>query len=119
MTRMYSTNHETSKISAAVTAPIGNGSGVAVETSDLFVVADGQQVNLVTQRQTIWSRIDDTFFVDTISPKANLTYPEARFSIVLPDGASFIGTPVVESITYYDADGYVTTGLMPTISIIQ
>ncbi len=106
-------------IQIKVNAPTTDGSGGSVSTGSIRVVSDDQPTNLISQRQTSWIRDGDLFTVNIVSPNAKLTYPEARFSIVLKGNGLFTGTPVIESVIYYDADGYVTTGPIPTVLVIQ
>lgn len=44
------------------------------------------------------------------SPSGRLKYYEARFSVVLPSFITFSGTPTINSVSYYDVNGSISTG---------
>lgn len=99
-----------------VTAPSRiKTTGLQIPDSDIRVIADDMSIqNSGKQMQMFWARTGDEFTVNFVN-KGGASYVQTRFSIVLyPDtNYEFLPgmTPVITSVTYYDKDGNVLSGL--------
>ena len=105
-----------------VTAPIVDSVGGVTNNLPVLLVFDDQPNNLTSQKQASWVRVGDEFTINIISPVGSLQFYEARFAIVLSaDNSlySFAGTPVVDSIKYFDISGVEVTGPVPSIILNQ
>lgn len=93
--------------------------GSPVVDDGIAVVLDDQPQNLINQTQLIWSRSGDNFKVILVSPKGMYSH-ETRVSIVPRGGPEYPydinGTPMLNSITYFDLNGALTSGPIPTLS---
>ncbi|HED13617.1 MAG TPA: hypothetical protein ENI62_08190 [Gammaproteobacteria bacterium] len=96
-----------------VTVPISNLGGGTVVDRGIAVILDDQPQNISNQTNLIWKRNGNNFNIMLVSPVGMYSY-EARISIVpkFPEYYYQIsGTPVLNSITYYDLNGVVDTSV--------
>ncbi len=104
-----------------VTVPISDLGGGTVVDGGIAVILDDQPQNISNQTNLIWKRTGDNFTIMLVSPVGMYSY-EARISIVpkFPEYYYQIsGTPVLNSITYYDLNGVVDTSApAATISMV-
>jgi hypothetical protein len=101
-----------------VTVPITNLGGGSVLDEGIAVILDDQPQNINNQTNLIWKRTGDDFKIMLVSPVGMYSY-QARVSIVpmFPEYLYQIsGTPVLNSITYYDLNGVIDTSV-PTATI--
>lgn len=108
-------------IEMQVTAPIVAMGGGSIEDAGIAVVLDDQPQVSENQVNLIWNRTGDDFNIMLISPVGMYSY-QSRVSIVplFPEYPYKIdGAPVLQSITYYDLDGAVVSGPVPSISTID
>lgn len=108
-------------VEISITAPIVSLDSSPIVDKGVAVVLDDQPQNIDNQTSLLWKRRGDDFDIMLISPKGLYSY-QTRFSIVprFPDYLYKIeGTPLLNSITYYDLDGMVITGPTPMIFTID
>ncbi|VAW53357.1 hypothetical protein MNBD_GAMMA06-386 [hydrothermal vent metagenome] len=105
-------------INVVVNAAILDGEGSNLPDSDILIVPDDQPIDAFSQKQLSWSRTGDEISIHIISPVGKLSEIQARASIVIPEDASFTIPPTITSITYYDINGDVVAGPMPSIQQI-
>lgn len=107
-------------VEISITAPIISADSSPVLDEGIAVVLDDQPQNIDNQTSLLWSRNGDDFNIMLVSPKGLYSY-QTRFSIVprFPDFLYKInGTPLLNSITYYDLNGVVVAGPTPDITTI-
>jgi len=104
-------------IEMSVTIPIAELGGGVVLDEGIAVVLDDQPQNTLNQTNLIWKRSGDVFDIMLISPKGMYGH-EARVSVV-PRWPEYLygvnGTPVLNSITYYNLNGDLHTGPLPAM----
>lgn len=104
-----------------LTVPISDLYGGAVYDDGIAVILDPQPQNLINQTQLIWKRNGNNFKIMLLSPKGMYSY-ESRVSIVPRFPDFFYGvsaTPVLNSVVYYDINGQLDSGPMPTLAVKQ
>ena len=87
---------------------------------DVRVLAEDLTVNTGSSRSMHYSISSNgtDLTVNFISLTAALKYYEAQFTVVLRPQMSFIGTPVINSIQYFDIDGNEVTGPVNDYSVV-
>ncbi len=93
--------------------------GSPIVDEGIAVYVDPQPSHVNSQLQMFWSRNGDVYTIRLVSPKG-LYQHEIRTSIS-PKFPSYLytitGTPSLQSITYYDLNGNLTTGGIPNIVV--
>ena len=103
-----------------MTIQIDDLDGGTVQDDGIAVVLDDQPQNILNQTHLIWKRNGNNFDIALISPKGMFGH-EARVSIVprWPDYLyGVVGTPTLDSITYYDLDGNLHPGPLPAFPTV-
>jgi hypothetical protein len=105
-----------------MTIPLRSLDGSPIVDDGIAVVLDDQPQNLFNQTQLLWSRNGDSFTIMLVSPKGMYSH-EGRVSIVPRRGPNYPyvldGTPVLDLITYYDLDGGLSSGPIPSVLTID
>lgn len=102
--------------------PVRTPTGAVMQTGNIVVVQDDQPGNIISQVQMSWSRSGDDFTIHFISPAGGMSYYQAKCSIVAmvqnADATTvFPIQPVLTSVRYFDANGVVTTGPLPSLAV--
>lgn len=105
-----------------MTIPLRSLDGSPIVDDGIAVVLDDQPQNLLNQTQLLWSRTGDSFTIMLVSPKGMYSH-EARVSIVPRRGPDYPyvldGTPILNLITYFDLEGALSSGPIPTVTTID
>ncbi len=98
--------------------------GTALDSSELRVLVDDMSVSTSSNLNTIYRHdSNQDLTVMLLSPPGWLRYYESRFSIVLFNNSrltiSFIATPVITSVRYFDINGNQVAGPLPSDFVVQ
>lgn len=104
-----------------MTVSLSSRDGLPVVDDGIAVLLDDQPQNVLNQTQLLWSRNGDNFTIMMVSPIGMYSH-EARVSIVPRGGPEYPydinGTPTLNSITYFDLNGTLASGPIPTVSMV-
>ena len=100
-----------------LSVPTTTGVGVRVVSDDLRTVTPGGA-------NTLYSRdSNQNMTVTLLSPRGRLFYYSPRFSLVINDptgsGGTFLSTPVINSVQYFDVNGTPVAGPLATDYSVQ
>ena len=111
--------HPYGAIEIKLHVPINTSSG-SVSDNGIRVIFDDSPDNLTSRRQATWVRNGDDFTLNIMSQTGDLYHWEARASIVLQNvNYSFPSSPSLISIKYYDVNGVLDTGPVPSVSLVN
>jgi hypothetical protein len=105
-----------------VTIPLQSLDGSPIVDEGFAVMLDDQPQNTSKQVNLLWKRNGNNFNIMLVSPVGMYSY-QSRVSVVpllVPAYLYVInGTPVINSATYYDLNGALTSGPMPDVTVVN